>query len=611
PVCCCEGWDDPSIPNFSQHYKNKNYTSRQARDFILDSVNDLVNEELRGLAKLLFERMGQCADYNPSIVKELNEKFEVKIAEYLKRLAEEEGYAEREDDLWYWFTQNKDNAAAVKEFERFLGKYIKTSGEREDKAKEIEKEILHILKYPVLELLVNNLIKAQARGDDIGGVEIDFWWARAFKQEIREKAVYFKEGYSIYSFAKEYQLERENLDAVKKSLKEADWLIAEYEKSLRDSLKQVLVETGVPEEESVRLAEELSGKHGTAPESLISNLRLVLKKKAGKGEEEAQRLTERLAELLMTGGLGSFKPDLNRAWFEVFKKILGEEWARENFTVFAIFYSTFIKRDGGKKDRIELEVVKVARALFGDPVKEYEIDLGEKAMKKFSREDEDGRKLNNRIVTLRIYKDRFSPVSQYWLYCPEIFDQIYPADRNSDWRALQTLVYREACLRFITEKEEANFKNTGAYNKLIFALSEVNTTLLIPWVVDDAHKKYTLFSPQNVLLNHYTHTPVPDGLHFYEEDMFDVLNISKEYRGCLFYDGKFQRKIVDLVKLTGEALKVNNTRANFINACSIEHALKTQKDIFRDYAHLVKDTINAEGALAERWMGDSVRAVVD
>ncbi|MFZ2604137.1 MAG: hypothetical protein WAX79_09110, partial [Candidatus Omnitrophota bacterium] len=251
PVCCCEGWDDPSIPNFSQHYKNKNYTSRQARDFILDSVNDLVDEELRGLAKLLFERMGQCADYNPSIVKELNEKFEVKIANYLERLAVEQGYARREGELWQWAMEHKDNAAATGELKRLLGRYVKTIGEGREE--EQRKEALVVLRHPQLAFLVKNIIRAQAREDDIGGLEIDFWWQRVFMCCVRENFIYLKD-YVVCSFQMEHHFDRIFLETLEKELgiilesrakeKIHGSIEGKFSEFLRDSLITVFEEAG-------------------------------------------------------------------------------------------------------------------------------------------------------------------------------------------------------------------------------------------------------------------------------------------------------------------------------------------------------------------------------
>ncbi|MBU2436638.1 MAG: glycogen/starch/alpha-glucan phosphorylase, partial [Candidatus Omnitrophica bacterium] len=538
PVKNCENWNNSSFSNILQHGRPK-LTQDQVNNYILDTLNAVVDKDLRNLGRACLQCLRNFTEFSAEDLSWVVGNFEVEIDDYLRKLATEEGYARRDDELWKWVLEHKDNPEAAAKVKELLNDYITVVGEGNEEEK--KKEAQMVLSKPQIEFLVNNLIMSQEVGLPAGGLTIDFWWARTYKKEVLLSLKDILEHCSIYSFQMEHCVER----------------------SFMEDLKQSLIRSGI-------------------------------------GEYKAQKLTQRFAMLMMAGGLGSFKPDLTRSEHEVLKSILGEEWAKEHFAVCGVFYSKFIRGFKKPGEEVEEEVVNEAIKLFGDPVKTVEIKLEKDAVDYFG--------LKNEVVIAGIFKEKHLPVSQYWLVCPEIYLEIYPGENNDKWRALQSIIYREAYLRFIKEREE------GKRNSLIFTMSEVNTTLVFPWVVEDKHKYDPLFAPENVSVHHYNHTIVLAGMAFYEEALFKILKISQEYNDCIVWKDELGRKIVDMAKLTARALKKNNNAWNFITGCSDIHTQKLKEEIFKDFRDLVRqDNLwrNTEGAVSKRWMGDEVRKVVN
>jgi glucan phosphorylase len=134
--------------------------------------------------------------------------------------------------------------------------------------------------------------------------------------------------------------------------------------------------------------------------------------------------------------------------------------------------------------------------------------------------------------------------------------------------------------------------------KLIFSTSEVNTTLVIPAIVNDEFKDDPCF--KNIFVHHYNHTIVPAGLHRYHSYMFEVLKIADEFKAA---KGDVW---IDLVKLTGMI-------SNIITGCSSGHTRVLREVIFKEFMYkVVEDDFfgNSEGAVIERWQGEPIKAVI-
>ncbi|MFC1594361.1 HEAT repeat domain-containing protein, partial [Candidatus Omnitrophota bacterium] len=199
-------------------------------------------------------------------------------------------------------------------------------------------------------------------------------------------------------------------------------------------------------------------------------------------------------------------------------------------------------------------------------------------------------------VKVEIYQNQASKLNEYWMYCPEIFNEAYPGERDDDWRAVQNQVYRKASFEFMKWLHERG----DISDKLLFSTSEVNTTVAVPCVVEDKYKYDPLF--QDVFVHHYNHTIVRDGLPEYKDYLFKEknLNISKEYE-CVVKNGK-----IDLLQLTGMV-------SDIITGCSTAHTKILRDDYFRDFAHkVVEDDLfgNSEGSDIERWQGPEVKQVI-
>ncbi len=310
----------------------------------------------------------------------------------------------------------------------------------------------------------------------------------------------------------------------------------------------------------------------------------------GCSDEDAKYNVGQFSKLLMSGGLGSFKPDLVNGFYNVMSKYWGEIEARRHLHVFGVLYAKFIKGEGEIDSRgIKKGIVDIAMESL-DKVKVYkDVEINLKGI---------------RNADVEIYMNPFSELKEYWLYCPEIFHEAYCGNSNDDFRAVQSLLYRKVVLRFIKEQIEEGYikrkdnNNNANNNVLLFSTSEVNTTLAIPAVVDDEYKEDEIF--RNVIVHHYNHTIVPAGIPHYHNYMFSGLKISEEFNDAI------HDKIVDLTEITGKVIDV-------ITGCSIQHTNILRKNIFKKFKEKVAyDDVfgNSEGAYVDRWQGKNIKEVI-
>ncbi len=354
---------------------------------------------------------------------------------------------------------------------------------------------------------------------------------------------------------------------------------AEKEKSLTDALEKIrginIFVLQMEYELSMKFLNELYNK--------------LIKFKTCSNEDARYNIGE-FSKLLMAGGLGSFKPDLVRGWYDVMSTYWGGIEARRHLHVFGVLYAKYIKGEGNIVSKgIKKDIVEIVKESL-DKVKVYkDVGINLKGIKK---------------VNVEIYMNPFSELKEYWLYCPEIFHEAYCGTSDDDFRAVQSLLYRKVVLRFIKEQiEEGNIKrsddNKNANNNvLLFSASEVNTTLAIPSVVEDEYKSDPVF--KNVIVHHYNHTIVPAGIPHYHSYMFSGLNISEEFSDTV------HDKIVDLTEITGRVSDV-------ITGCSVMHTNVLKEYIFKKFKEKVAyDDIfgNSEGAYIDRWQGEEIKEVV-
>ncbi|MBU1998562.1 MAG: glycogen/starch/alpha-glucan phosphorylase, partial [Candidatus Omnitrophica bacterium] len=289
----------------------------------------------------------------------------------------------------------------------------------------------------------------------------------------------------------------------------------------------------------------------------------------------AFHVTGLIAKLLMAGGMGSFKPDLVRGWFNVLSKEWGVAEAKKRLHVMGIFYSDTIT---GEETKVDPALVELMRQCLWE-VKTYK-DMDVPTVGK---------------VDVTIYMNPFSELQEYWMYCPKVFNQVYPGGIDNPFRALQTYLYRKVTLEFIKERYNAKRHNAG----FIFSTSEVNTTLVVPQVVEDEFKDSPIFA--DILVHLYNHTVVKAGMPPYSVDLFGILKIAEEFSFAKKHDGT-----IDLVMLSGAVSDV-------ITGCSTKHSRICKDDIYKDYAYkVVEDDLfgNSEGSDISRWQGDEIKMVV-
>ncbi|MCQ9208011.1 MAG: alpha-amylase family glycosyl hydrolase, partial [Omnitrophica bacterium] len=308
----------------------------------------------------------------------------------------------------------------------------------------------------------------------------------------------------------------------------------------------------------------------------------------GSSAQEAAYNTGELAKVLMAGGLGSFKPDLVRGWYQVLSQYWGSLEARSRLHVMGVLYAQAIKGQGRLRSRgaalANQDIVEIARNRL-TKVKTYSIDLNIQVNS--SRIDK---------IDVEIYKNPYSELEEYWLYSPRVFHEAYPGEHNDDYRAVQALLYRKVVLKFIEE----SYRQGTIAGKLLFSTSEVNTTLAVPAVVDDEYRNDPegLFS--GLIVHHYNHTIVAEGIPWYKDYMFDRLKIAEEFRDAIA-DGK-----VDLVEITGRV-------SDFITGSSSKHTRILRESIFSKFAHkVIEDDLfgNSEGSDIERWQGEEVKRLI-
>ncbi|MEW6170924.1 MAG: glycogen/starch/alpha-glucan phosphorylase, partial [Candidatus Omnitrophota bacterium] len=301
--------------------------------------------------------------------------------------------------------------------------------------------------------------------------------------------------------------------------------------------------------------------------------------------EDAVYNTGELAKVLMAGGLGSFKPDLVRGWYKVLEEYWGSIEARKHLHVMGILYARAIKGQGALVPRGAIaggDLIDIVKGCL-TRVKTYAIDLDITINNYY---------INN--VKVESYKNPYSELKEYWLYCPEIFHEAYCGNPDDDFRAVQTLLYRKVVLGFIKD----NIKEGNIGRRLLFSTSEVNTTLLIPQVVNDKYRDDSDFV--DLLVHHYNHTIVPEGMTCYNGHMFGRLGIAEPFSDCMYF-GK-----VDLVKITGRVSDV-------ITGCSSVHTKILREDIFKEVADkVVEDDLfgNSEGSDIERWQGKGIQELI-
>jgi glucan phosphorylase len=203
-------------------------------------------------------------------------------------------------------------------------------------------------------------------------------------------------------------------------------------------------------------------------------------------------------------------------------------------------------------------------------------------------------------VDVEIYRNPYSELNEYWMYCPAVFHEAYCGRADDDFRAVQSLLYRKVLLRFIKE----GIQEGTISRKLLFSVSEINTTLAIPAAVEDEYKDDADFS--DLIVHHYNHTIVPAGIPYYHERMFGKLKIAEEFRRAIRYDYAAGDWIVDLIEITGRV-------SDIITGSSSAHTRVLRESIFREFAEkVVEDDLfgNSEGSDIERWQGEGIQALI-
>ncbi|MBU1727321.1 MAG: hypothetical protein KJ880_06810, partial [Candidatus Omnitrophica bacterium] len=436
------------------------------------------------------------------------------------------------------------------------------------KANRRDAVIAAVLADSVLKSKVCGLIRAQDRARSNQGYAVNWKWAEDLKQEALRRAAQILEGVDILILQMEYEFSKKFLDYFEKHL-EFIWKCSH-------------------------------------PDAVFN--------------------TGEVAKINMAGGLGSFKPDLVKGWSEVLQKFWGPIEAIDSLHVMGVLYAKAIK--GKMRDEgciTPRGPVTHDRALY----EKFQIDPEEGIMGivKGCLQWERTYRINLNIdiregqerdhvgtVEVDIYRNRFSELNEYWMYCPQVFNEAYPGDTSDDWRAVQTLLYRKVLLHFVVD----NYRWGKIGNNILFSTSEVNTTIAIPAVIKDCYnpevlasrkdrltksEEIALYLFRNIHVHHYNHTIVPAGLSVYHAYMFDRLQIADRFRTAV-HDG-----IIDLVKITGAV-------SDIVTGCSSAHTriLAQERLLFRGVSHkVIEDRLfgNSEGSDIERWQGLAIRQLIN
>ncbi len=430
--------------------------------------------------------------------------------------------------------------------------------------------IARILENPQVTEKIAGLIRSQDRMDDTGDYSIDRGLAEAFKFESLKRAVDNLKGRDIFFFQVEYELSMAFLEGFKAHL------VNRY----------------------------------------------------GATEQEAVYATGQLAKLMMAGGLGSFKPDLVRGFYNVLKKFWGPIEARNRLHVMGVLYAESIKGEGRLQEDGNLATVvqkiqqsKSENGQKGTLISPEAHELVEVALESLdyvaTYKDIEVNIGGIGKVDVTVFRNPFSELHEYWMYCPQVFGEAYPGFAADEQRTVQAFVYREVFLRHI--KHLYDEKMIG--KKLVISTSETSTALANPLVVDRDLQKYPpeqrdeyrkifdFLAEADILLHHYNHTIVPAGMGKPLVDDFGDLKVAPEFRFVLQgAENDGERQAVDLRLLTA----VTNA---IITGCSTAHTeiCREHPDLYQIVEKkVVEDSLfgNSEGSDIERWQGKQIIKVI-
>ncbi len=439
-----------------------------------------------------------------------------------------------------------------------------------------EAVIEYILKDAHMTEVISSIIRAQDRMEETPyGIAIDRAWAETFKNESLKRALHTLEGRDIFFLQMEYELSVQFLVAFK------EHLIKHY----------LMFDDGTPYEERRKRASKL-----------------------------AVYATGQLAKLQMAGGLGSFKPDMVRGFYDDLKKFWGVDKARNKLHVMGVLYAKAIKGEGelvrdknldpvvekirhvknienNTQQRVhgESELVGVALETMKEVVT-YNIPVN---MNGFAN------------VDVTIYSNPHSELREYWMYCPEIFHEPYPGNADDEFRAVQTFVYREVFIRYIKFLVQSG--KIG--NKIIISDSETSSSLANPRVIDQNLERYPAekrkayseifdaLSEFDILYHHYNHTIVPAGMGSFPDWKFYDLKIKPELRFIQ------QEGSLDLRMLVGETHDI-------ITGCSTAHTqiMCDNPELYKYFAYKIREDDlfgNSEGSDVKRWQGREIRMIIE
>ncbi|MBU1086334.1 MAG: hypothetical protein KKD05_02325 [Candidatus Omnitrophica bacterium] len=424
-----------------------------------------------------------------------------------------------------------------------------------------EQVINLVLSNPELEQAVSRIIRAQDRMEETKGLGVDREWAEAFKQEALKRSVDELDGRDIFFLQMEYELSNKFL---------------------------------------------LNFKHQLMEEYQLD-------------EQQAVYATGQLAKLQMAGGLGSFKPDWVRGFYNDLEKFWGPKKTKSRLHVMGVFYAKTIKGEGDlvrdkKLDPIAEKIRKV---------KEIKNNLhnriqGESELVNLALEQMDEVVTYNipvnmngfENVNVTVYGDPYSRLHEYWMYCPEIFHEAYPGTSDDEFRAVQTFVYREVLVRYM--EYLASKGKIG--KKIIITDSETSTALASPEIMDQHLERYpeekrgqykkifNKLSEFDIVYHHYNHTIVPDGMGTFPTWKFPDLKISDEFQ--LMKQGQK----LDVRLLVGETHQI-------ISGCSTAHTqiMSDHPDLYKNFSYKIREDDlfgNSEGSDVDRWQGEPLKRVI-
>ncbi|MFH2137992.1 MAG: hypothetical protein ABII88_05740 [Candidatus Omnitrophota bacterium] len=504
-----------------------------------------------------------------------------------------------------------------------------------------EDVIKHILQNPGLYDQIAPIILAQDRMTNNSGYHIDRRWAEVFKHEALRRAANRLRGRDIIFLQMEYELSAEFLQKFEKHLmemycctqEEARYAVGQFAKlqmagglgsfkpdfvgGFFDDLKKFWGE--IEARERLHVMGILYAKAIKGEGDLINDRRLdPVKEKIEivRNEKAKAAIVKELTELINNHAIDGVVDDALGKLISNLRQILREGDGKIPEKLEALLEKS--KNHSGNKNVEDVILqVKQIMSTYGRRAEGVHELVGAAidSLEEIARYDVPVDAEGLDTVTVVMYKNPWSDLNEYWMYCPEVFQEAYPGNSDDHFRAVQTYVYRDVCMQhaaFLSEKKAIG-------DHVILSSSETSTALANPFIANPDSEKYgkneggmrrrilQMLARKVDLIHLYNHTIVPAGLNKPPANMFEVARIASKFGFVVRKEN--DKWVLDLRTLGGETV-------DLITGCSDAHTdiCAEQDDLYARFSSQVKRDYlfgNSEGSDVERWQGEDIKRVIN